>query len=120
MADTRKDKLQAMLEAMEASKSKMTRQQLLDIANQKAKPEGYEEGVLEAEVNSRLGRPVAEAKSIMPPQVEVMEVEAVPVDEMGKAVNLPYMGEKRESVTLPDKGGVQRVRKLFRLYRMMQ
>jgi hypothetical protein len=30
------------------------------------------------------------------------------------------MGEKRESVTLPDKGGVQKVRKLSRLYRMMQ
>jgi hypothetical protein len=119
MADTRKPKLQAMLDAMEASKARLTRQQLLDAALGRVKPEGAEEGVIEAEINQRLGKAVPSA-GMMPKEIEVLKVESEPEDFKSKSKNLPYMGGEQKSVPLPETGGVKKVKKYSRLYQMMQ
>ena len=119
MADTRKDKLEALVAALERSKTRLTQQQLMDVLGGQAKPAGAEDGVLEAELNQRLAQPAA-AAGIMPQQPIIVEETSQPQDFSPKTENLPFTGRPQQSMPLPYQNGPQRMRKLSRLYQLMQ
>jgi len=99
MADTRKEKLQAMLDAIEASKSEMGKQQLMEVLRKKQPPK----------------------QSIIPDDMrQEPEYEAAPAtNEPPRSVNLPYTGDAPPTAQ-PLPYSPQKDKKKTRLYRMMQ
>jgi hypothetical protein len=99
MADTRKEKLQAMLDAIEASKGEMGKQQLMEVLRKK--------------------QPLK--KSIVPDDMrQEPEYEAAPATtEPPRAVNLPYTGDAPPTAR-PLPYFSEKDKKKIRLYRMMQ
>jgi len=95
MADTRKEKLQALLDAIEASKAKMEKQQLMEVL-QKKQP----------------------APSIIPEDMRIApEYEAAPATTASPPVNLPFTeGAPQVAQPLP----YSPKKNKSRLYRMMQ
>jgi len=100
MADTRKEKLQAMLDAIEASKADMGKQQLMEILRKK---EAAKQSIIPADMRQE------------------PEYEAAPAtNEPPRSVNLPYIGDgpPKSVQTLP--AFSDKDKKKTRLYRMMQ
>ena len=99
MADTRREKLQAMLDAMEASEVEMAKQQLMEVLRKKQSPK----------------------QSIIPDDMrQEPDYEAAPAtNEPPRSVNLPYTGDAPPTAQ-PLPYSPQKDKKKTRLYRMMQ
>jgi hypothetical protein len=100
MADTRKEKLQAMLDAIEASKANMGKQQLMEVLRKK---EAAKQSIIPEDMRREPEYEAAPA-TVGEPQ----RVENLPFTEGSQQVvkPLPYLPGKKEKKT--------------RLYRMMQ
>ncbi len=99
MADTRKEKLQAMLDAIEASKADMGKQQLMEILRKK---EAAKQSIIPADMRQE------------------PEYEAAPeTNEPPRSVKLPYTGDAPPTAQ-PLPYSPQKDKKKTRLYRMMQ
>ena len=103
MADTRREKLQAMLDAMEASEVEMAKQQLMEILGKKQPPK----------------------QSIVPDDMRKDPKEGmVPLPHFQKEgekpqiKKLPHYDDGSEAVAVPLSGNT--VKQKSRLYRMMQ
>jgi hypothetical protein len=103
MADTRKEKLQAMLDAIEASKSEMGKQQLMEVLRKKQPPK---QSIVPDDMRK-------DPKAGMVPLPHFQKE-----GEKPQIKKLPHYGDGSDAVVVPLSGNTAKQKS--RLYRMMQ